>query len=244
MATTKKKLKKKARTKKLPGKIIGEMNGKPVRRLQVGQVTGATYNPRTITDHAFGGLKNSIEEFGLVKAPIWNKRTQTLVGGHQRLKTQNPDDFVDVIEVDLSPIKEKALNVALNNPHISGEFTAGLADLLNEVEVEIPDLAEGLNLGELFTDVPADFDDLLLDERGIDTGGDTGADAKAKSTEDKKQSYEKSDIKQIILVLKLSEHEEVTRILDEIMKNEVTDDNDAIESYTAAVLWLARGYAE
>ncbi len=228
--------------RKLPGQIVGEMNGLPIRRMQVGQITGAAYNARTITDHAFRGLKNSIDTFGLVQAPVWNKKTRRLVGGHQRMKTQDPDRFIDVVEVDLTEIKEKALNVALNNPHIGGEFTAGLADLLNEIEIEIPDLAEELNLGELFVDVPSDLDDLLLEDNDGPTEGEEIKGSKTKNPEEKSGTYEKSDIKQIILVLKVDEHAETTALLEEVMKNETMDDGGAVESYSAAVMWLAREY--
>jgi len=150
----KKKPRMKRRTKTLPGEIVGEMNGFPVRRVQVGALTGADYNPRRISDTAFQGLQRSTEKFGLVQPAVWNKRTQNLVGGHQRLKTQDPDDYTDVVEVDLSEVEEKALNLALNSRHISGEFTSGLGDILAELEVEIPDLATELHLGELYLDLP------------------------------------------------------------------------------------------
>lgn len=238
MNTTKKKIVKKPKSSKgLPGKVVGEINGFPVRRIQVGQITGASYNPRSITDHALEGLTRSTNEFGLVQAVVWNKKTQRVVGGHQRLKTLKPDDFTDVVEVDMDEPREKALNLALNNAHITGEFTTELGAILAELEVEIPDLAADLHLNEMYVDVPTDMDDLLGEtETGENTGKDVVEDKIGKSVTDKEDGWENSDLRQIILILSTKEHEAATEILNGIMK----DKN--LESYTAAVMWLLREY--
>jgi len=222
----------------LPGEVVGEINGFPIRRVQAGALTGADYNPRTISDSAMRGLKKSTAEFGLVQAIVWNKKTQRVVGGHQRLQTLDPDEHTDVVEVDLDLIREKALNLALNSGHIAGEFTAGLGDLLAELEVEIPDLAADLHLGELHVDVPT-VDDLLDgdDPPGGDGGGSSGGsdddDGKGSGG---KSNWDASDLKQMILVLTETEHEEAVELLDVVMKSE------DCESHTAAVMWLLRNY--
>ena len=56
------------------------------RTMKVADLTGAPYNPRTISDEAMKGLSASIERFGLVQPIVWNRRTERVVGGHQRLK--------------------------------------------------------------------------------------------------------------------------------------------------------------
>ena len=89
------------------------------------------------------GLSKSIERFGLVQPIVWNKRTERVVGGHQRLKVLEAQGVEDtsVIVVDLPESEEKALNVALNSPAISGEFTDELDALLAEIkELELPEL--------------------------------------------------------------------------------------------------------
>jgi len=237
---TKKKVRKKAKRapskpKKLPGKIVGEINGFPVRRLLPKQIKGADYNPRTITDNALDGLKRSVGEFGLPQAIVWNKRTQRVVGGHQRLRTLDPNKPTDVVEVDLDEEREKALNLTLNNAHITGDFTANLADLLAEIETAIPDLATDLHLGELYVDVPTEMDDLLIDDRGVERGGNEG-DQTEKSVGDKEKGWESSDLRQIILILTKKEHEKATELLNEVMKAE------NLESFTAAVMWLLENY--
>lgn len=145
----------KARAKKtrkgesLPGEIVGEMNGFPVRRLNVNDLNEADYNPREISDEALSGLQASVDTFGLVTPIIWNKRTGRIVGGHQRLKTLAPNSNTDVVEVDLDPAKEVALNLSLNNPHTQGEWTKELGKLIDQVEADLPDLSDSLNIDDL-----------------------------------------------------------------------------------------------
>ncbi len=95
------------------------------RKMKVADLVPAEYNPRKISDEAMQGLTASIERFGLVQPVIWNVRTERVVGGHQRLKALEAQGITetDVIVVDLPKSEEKALNVALNSPAISGEFT-------------------------------------------------------------------------------------------------------------------------
>ena len=98
----------------------------------------ASYNPRKDLkpgDKEYEKLKKSITEFGYIEPVIWNERTRTVVGGHQRLKVLIDLGYeeIDVVIVDLSVEQEKALNVALNK--ISGEWdNALLGDLLKDLE--------------------------------------------------------------------------------------------------------------
>lgn len=116
----------------------------------------AGYNPRTISEQAMAGLKASISEFGCVQPIIWNKSTDNVVGGHQRLEAlkQQGVKETDVVVVDLSEEKEKALNIALNSRHISGEFTMQLEGLLEEIKVDDPNLYCNLNMELLLDDLP------------------------------------------------------------------------------------------
>ena len=70
-------------------------------------------------------MKNSrkaCHTFGYVEPLVWNKRTGSLVGGHQRFKILLEQGLkeVDVSVVDLDLEKEKTLNIALNK--ISGDY--------------------------------------------------------------------------------------------------------------------------
>ncbi|MFC6315192.1 site-specific DNA-methyltransferase [Lapidilactobacillus achengensis] len=107
------------------------------------ELKNAEYNPRVELKPGmpeFEKLKSSIDTFGLVDPPIWNKQTGHLVGGHQRVAVAKLLGMtkLDVSVVDLSLVKEKQLNLALNK--ISGEWDEDkLAQLLDDLgdEVEI-----------------------------------------------------------------------------------------------------------
>ena len=125
----------------------------------------APYNPRRISDRALSGLRASIERFGLVEPVVWNERTGHVVGGHQRIRvlTERGDRETPVVVVDLPEAEEKALNVALNHPGISGEFTDDLAAVLADVRDALPELYDDLLLGELEAELrptKADPDDV------------------------------------------------------------------------------------
>ena len=92
---------------------------------------------------------------------VWNETTGNLVGGHQRLKILKArgDKKVKVSVVDLSPAKEKALNIALNK--VSGDWDKPLLkDLLQELDtgefdVELTGFGES-ELEDLMTQVYPD----------------------------------------------------------------------------------------
>lgn len=107
------------------------------RRLPFSKLKPAPYNPRVALkpgDPTFEKLRRSIETFGCVEPIVWNKRTGFVVGGHQRLEVlkQLGHTSVDVVEVNLTPDREKALNLALNK--IVGAWDEQkLADLLQDL---------------------------------------------------------------------------------------------------------------
>lgn len=116
-------------------------NNLQIREVPVNSIKPAAYNPRKISDQAFEGLKESLKKFGMPSPLVINKRSGILVSGHQRLKAATSLGWATVpaVEVDLTPAEEKALNVTLNNKHISGDFTAGLAEVLDDVRLELGD---------------------------------------------------------------------------------------------------------
>ena len=101
------------------------------RRL-VADLVPAAYNPRTISAEALRGLRASVETFGCVQPIVVNDRTGNVIGGHQRLRVllEIGETSTQGAVVDLPAGREKALNVALNNPHTSGEFDETLDALL------------------------------------------------------------------------------------------------------------------
>jgi len=98
-----------------------------VRILPVSRLKPARYNPRkplTPRSRAYRKLRASIERFGLVEPLVWNATTGRLVGGHARLRILKDLGFaeVPVSVVRLTPDREKALNVVLNNLEAQGRY--------------------------------------------------------------------------------------------------------------------------
>jgi len=90
-----------------------------IQTVPVSQINPAPYNPRVDLQPGnpeYESLKKSIGEFGYIEPLVWNKRSGTLVSGHQRLKILIEKGLteVEVSIVDLPIEKEKALNIALN----------------------------------------------------------------------------------------------------------------------------------
>lgn len=99
-----------------------------VEYVKPGDLIPAEYNPRKMRPSAFVKLKEGITRFGMVDPLIVNERTNTLVGGHQRLRAAMDLGWerVPIVRVDLSPEEEKALNIALNNAELTGTYDKGM----------------------------------------------------------------------------------------------------------------------
>lgn len=90
-----------------------------IATMPIEKLKPAIYNPRLDLKPGhplYVKLKRSIEEFDCIEPLVWNKQTGNLVGGHQRLKIlrERGDTEVQVSIVDLTPEREKLLNLALN----------------------------------------------------------------------------------------------------------------------------------
>ncbi|VAX41670.1 DNA adenine methyltransferase [hydrothermal vent metagenome] len=110
-----------------------------MRRLPVDQLLPAPYNPRKALQPGsdeYNRLERSLKEFDLVQPIVWNEQTKHVVGGHQRLsilKNWGEAD-IDVVVVSLTLEREKALNVALNNSQVGGDWDSDkLIDLLTDL---------------------------------------------------------------------------------------------------------------
>lgn len=55
--------------------------------VKISDLREAKYNPRLITDKKLELLNQSIQEFGDLSGVVFNRRTKTLISGHQRTKT-------------------------------------------------------------------------------------------------------------------------------------------------------------
>lgn len=111
-----------------------------VRALPVARLIPAPYNPRRELPPAaaeYQKLRASLVAFGLVEPLVWNEATGHLVGGHLRLRVLKElgHTEIPVAVVRLSPARERALNVVLNNRDAQGCFDPErLADVLADLD--------------------------------------------------------------------------------------------------------------
>ena len=131
-----------------------------IEKKHIDTLLPADYNPRKdlkAGDPEYEKLKRSIEQFGYVEPVIWNKATERIVSGHQRIKVLREMglESLDCVVVELSEEREKALNIAMNK--INGEWDKDkLALLITELQ------AEDLDISLTGFD-PAEIDDLFKD---------------------------------------------------------------------------------
>lgn len=104
------------------------------------RIKRAPYNPRVELkkgDKEYEKIKQSIEAFGLVEPLIINDHNGFLIGGHQRLTVMEDLGWkeipVSIVNIK-DPMREKALNIALNN--IAGRTDK---DKLEEILAEFDD---------------------------------------------------------------------------------------------------------
>lgn len=118
---------------------------------RIADMNRAAYNPRVDLqpeDEEYQAIERSLKRHGLVQPIVWNRRTNTVVSGHQRLTVLEAqgETEVTVSVVYLDDIQEKELNVALNK--ITGEWDDDkLSVILNELGEEATDT--GFTLPEI-----------------------------------------------------------------------------------------------
>lgn len=105
----------------------------------------AKYNPRVELKPGmkkYKMLEDSIKNHGLVDHGIvYNIRTKTLVGGHQRINVMFHLGVkkVPVVMVDVDEYTEKAMNVMLNSDDVKGEWDMPkLQALIEDIQINMP----------------------------------------------------------------------------------------------------------
>lgn len=141
--------------------------------VSVSRLKDPEYNPRIISEEAQDGLLQSITRWGLVEPIVWNERTGNIVGGKQRVSTLKKAGVTSATcaVINISEVEEKALNIALNNPAIQGQFDSDkLGDLLVEIkESLLPTDYDILMLGDLEADYfPEGLEEALLKDQQTD----------------------------------------------------------------------------
>jgi len=111
----------------------------------------APYNPRRIDPSSLTALGKSIDRFGVVEPIIFNRGPDLSSADTSDSRSFRSKKIVSasVVVVDLDDTEERALNVALNSPKLSGEFTGALQDLLAEIEAADAQIFRELRLDEL-----------------------------------------------------------------------------------------------
>lgn len=92
---------------------------------KIAEMERAAYNPRVELlpgDDEYEKLRRNIKKFGVVVPVVWNKRTNRVVSGHQRLTVLENEgvEEVEVSVVDLDETAEKQLNIAMNK--VTGDW--------------------------------------------------------------------------------------------------------------------------
>jgi len=140
---------------------MGDINVKPdIKDVLLSEIKPAPYNPREISEEALAGLRQSLEQFGVVDLLVINKRNMRIVSGHQRYKILQEAgvEKVTAIMVDVDEISEMAMNVTLNSQEIAGTWTKALIPLLEKLRTEDGDSYISLRMKEL-RDQVRDFED-------------------------------------------------------------------------------------
>jgi len=176
-----------------------------IETVPLNQLNPAPYNPRVDLqpgDPAYERLRRSIQEFDLVEPLVWNRRTGHLVGGHQRLKILKArgDTDAQVSVVDLPPEREKALNVALNNANLAGDWDF---EKLNELVAELVALPD-------FDATLTGFDEAELRSLCLAPVADVAADGTA-------DDQDKDDSVEVRLLVPPDRWESVRAELDELV---------------------------
>lgn len=141
--------------------------------IERGQIHGAEYNPRVISEDAKKRLRRMLAKYGLVQPLVWNRRTGNLVAGHQRLSAldtleRSQSYSLQVAVVDLNEREEKILNVQLNNPSMQGDWDM---DKLTELALEgdVSPAEMGFSEGDIAVMFGGDerLDELMGDVEGV-----------------------------------------------------------------------------
>lgn len=124
----------------------------------------APYNPRRMSDHDLQALRRSMRFFGTVEPIVVNRRSDRIVGGHQRVRAAQAEGIVSlpVVYVDLDEPSEKQLNLALNRIH--GEWNP---EALEAVLRDLQQVGADLDLVGFTTE---ELDELLRGSDGPQDG--------------------------------------------------------------------------
>lgn len=125
-------------------------------------IHGAPYNPRIISKSAMDKLRKDLRDIGLLTPIVVNRRTMSIVSGHQRIEAMDTilktDDYeLTVAMVDLDNDQEVKANILMNNQSVMGEWDT---NKLAEIKLSIPEIDFVVDLGF----EKADLDIMFIDD--------------------------------------------------------------------------------
>lgn len=144
--------------------------------LKLKSVKMAPYNPRVISNAEKEKLRKSLTTLGYADPMVWNRKTNHVVGGNQRLIVLLEEDVeeAEFVEVNLSLKNEKLLNVALNK--IAGDWDyQKLTDLFKSFDADADLTVSGFDKSEI---------DVLLNENIDASAALKDEDAEEEQTDD------------------------------------------------------------
>jgi hypothetical protein len=164
-------------------------------KLKVSDLKPADYNPRLMDSDTKEALKTSMKEFSDISGITWNRTTGNIVTGHHRWanlldlygegnldfkpltktrfaiinKAEKEDTGFVLRVVEWDEVREKAANITANSTKLSGNFTAELDAILEDIkphldhrllndlrlfDMDFSGITEGLpNAGDWVTDI-------------------------------------------------------------------------------------------
>ena len=170
-----------------------------IEKINRNDIRGADYNPRKITESARKKLKQGIKKWGAVQPIIVNRRTMTIVGGHQRIDAMDQilrknDYELSVAMIDVDEKDEVSLNVFLNNPSTQGEWDIMA---LQDIKDIFPDIDYEFDMGFDQSDINILFGNQEEEQKFIEEQfiaqeftADTFREAKKRGREKAKQENE------------------------------------------------------
>jgi len=145
------------------------MSNLKIKQVEIDTLIGAEYNPRILKEHQFQQLKNSIQRFGFVEPVIVNinkERANIIISGHQRVNVARALNLkkVPIVEIDLTPEREKELNIRMNKNGGEWDF-----DILANGDFDLEMLLDaGFQDWELSIGNDEDLDYSILDDEDLD----------------------------------------------------------------------------
>jgi DNA modification methylase len=112
-----------------------------IKEVMIKDLNPAPYNPRGIEEKALSGLTKSIQAFGDLSVMVVNKRGMRVISGHQMLKAHKElgTEKVLAILVDVDEVKEKTINLQMNNRAIQGHWTDAIVPLIEQLKLSMDD---------------------------------------------------------------------------------------------------------